>query len=304
MSISYEYYKIFYYVGKYKSFSKAAKALNNSQPNITRAMNNLEAELDCQLFFRSNKGVSLTSDGERLFLHVQIAHKELQMGAAEIDFSKNLHSASISIGFSIGITEIMLHDRILPILHDYHFLYPETHIQIVNSSTPNLISDVGKGLIDIAVITSFSNANSHLYEIVLNSFQDIMIAGSSYTHLINKTLTLAELIRYPIVNLWQGTETYEFYKKFFSLHGLPFKPEIETATTDQVLSFVANNMGIGFISPEYAKASLKKGEVFKLNLAENIPLRHISLIHNIGHPANPAADILENMICNAKAKHE
>ena len=39
MDVNFEYYKIFYYVAKYHNFIKAAQALNNSQPNITRAMN-------------------------------------------------------------------------------------------------------------------------------------------------------------------------------------------------------------------------------------------------------------------------
>ncbi|MDE6606135.1 MAG: hypothetical protein K2K54_00025 [Lachnospiraceae bacterium] len=89
-----------------------------------------------------------------------------------------------------------------------------------------------------------------------------------------------------------------FIKKIFKSHGLPFEPEVETATTDQVLAFVSNDMGIGFISPEYAKNSLNKGEVFQLTLAEHIPARNISLIHDIGRPVNPAADILRDMICN------
>ena len=42
MNVNFEYYKIFYYVAKYQNFTKAARALNNSQPNITRAMNCLE----------------------------------------------------------------------------------------------------------------------------------------------------------------------------------------------------------------------------------------------------------------------
>ena len=301
MSVSYEHYKIFYYVGKYKSYSKAAKALNNSQPNITRTMNNLEIELGCQLFIRSNKGVVLTSEGEKLFLHVQTAHEQLQMGEAEINFSKNLHHERISIGFSIGITEILLHDRILPVLHDYHRLYPRTHIQIVNNSTPNLVSAVADGLIDMAVVTAFSNSNLNLHETILNSFQDILIAGPSFAHLKDRVMTLSELVQYPIINLWQGTETFEFYKKIFNFHGLPFEPEIETATTDQVLSFVANDMGIGFISPKYAKVSLQRGEVFQIDLAENIPVRNISLIHDIGRPVNLAASILQDMICAAKA---
>ena len=39
MDVNFEYYKIFYYVAKYHNFTKAAQALNNSLPNITRAMN-------------------------------------------------------------------------------------------------------------------------------------------------------------------------------------------------------------------------------------------------------------------------
>ena len=41
-----DYYRIFYYVARYKSFSNAAEMLGSNQPNITRCMNILENELD------------------------------------------------------------------------------------------------------------------------------------------------------------------------------------------------------------------------------------------------------------------
>ena len=62
--ISYDYYRIFYYVAQYKSFTKAAQMLDNNQPNITRCMNNLESEIGCKLFIRSNRGISLTPEGQ------------------------------------------------------------------------------------------------------------------------------------------------------------------------------------------------------------------------------------------------
>ena len=68
-----DYYRIFYYVAQYKSFSKAADVMGNNQPNITRCMNILENDLGCKLFIRSNRGVQLTIEGERLFEHVSIA---------------------------------------------------------------------------------------------------------------------------------------------------------------------------------------------------------------------------------------
>lgn len=49
MIINYDYYKIFYYVAKYKSFTQAANVLYNNQPNITRSIKNLERDLNCTL---------------------------------------------------------------------------------------------------------------------------------------------------------------------------------------------------------------------------------------------------------------
>ena len=63
---------------KYHNFTKAAQALNNSQPNITRAMNCLEQQLNTTLFIRTNRGVQLTPEGERLYTHVLGAMEQFQ----------------------------------------------------------------------------------------------------------------------------------------------------------------------------------------------------------------------------------
>ena len=82
--INNDYYRIFYFVATYKSFTKAAEALNNNQPNITRCMNNLETELNCKLFIRSNRGISLTPEGEKLFKHISVAYKQISLGEEEL----------------------------------------------------------------------------------------------------------------------------------------------------------------------------------------------------------------------------
>lgn len=88
MDITYDYYRIFYYVTTYKSFSKAAKVLGSNQPNITHFMNNLENQLGCRLFVRSNRGVTLTQEGELLYQHVRIAYQQLH--AAEVELAENV----------------------------------------------------------------------------------------------------------------------------------------------------------------------------------------------------------------------
>ena len=73
MYVDWEYYKIFYYVAKYQNFTKAARVLGNNQPNITHSMNRLESQLNCVLFIRSNRGVTLTPEGELLYSRIASA---------------------------------------------------------------------------------------------------------------------------------------------------------------------------------------------------------------------------------------
>ena len=58
MDVNFEYYKVFYYVAKYKNFTKAAHALGSGQPNVTRAMNCLEQQTHCAHLVRFRLFVS------------------------------------------------------------------------------------------------------------------------------------------------------------------------------------------------------------------------------------------------------
>ena len=83
MPVPYDYYRIFYYVAQYRSFTRAAEVLHGSQPNITRTINLLEQELGCRLFERSHRGVALTPEGGQLFAHVQIMQEQMQAAEDE-----------------------------------------------------------------------------------------------------------------------------------------------------------------------------------------------------------------------------
>ena len=55
-------------VAKHKSISTAAKKLYISQTGLSAIINSIEAELNIKLFYRTNKGVSLTVEGEQAIL--------------------------------------------------------------------------------------------------------------------------------------------------------------------------------------------------------------------------------------------
>ena len=142
MNVNLEYYKIFYYVAKYGNFTKAAHALNNSQPNITRAMNSLEHEVNCMLFVRTNRGVHLTPEGERLYERVSAAMKQFQLAEEELSDSAALEHGSIAIGVSETALNVYLLDR----LRRFHMSYPGVRLKIYNHSTPQAIQRLYESL--------------------------------------------------------------------------------------------------------------------------------------------------------------
>ena len=80
LNVNQDYYRLFYYVCRYRSLTKAANILQMSQPNMTRGLNRLEAQLGCKLLVRSTRGVTLTPEGEALYAHVAIAQEQLLAG--------------------------------------------------------------------------------------------------------------------------------------------------------------------------------------------------------------------------------
>ena len=229
-----DYYRIFYYVARYKSFSNAAEMLGSNQPNITRCMNILENELDCKLLIRSHKGIQLTTEGEHLFRHVAIAIEQLTYGEKEIIKNKSLESGQINIGISETAMRLYLLDK----LQEFHKDYPHVRLKISNHSTPQAIDALEKGLVDIAMVTSPLEIRKPLRKTALRSYHDILIGGSAYKTTASRKRSLKELADFSFVSLSAGTGTNDLYVRFFYENHLRFSPDMEVATTDQILPMV------------------------------------------------------------------
>ena len=292
MAVNFEYYRIFYYVAKYRSMTQAAAALMSSQPNVTRVINNLENELGCRLIIRNNRGITLTAEGEQLYKHAAIAFEQLQRGEAELSQNAGLQSGILYIGAS----ETALHGLLLPILRQFHEAYPAVRLKIFNYTTPQAINALKSGQIDFAVVTSPTKVSGSLQEIKLKTIHEILIASSSFTSLAYKKLHLKELTQYPLISLAQNTRTYELYNKFYLDHGLAWEPDIEVATSDLILPMVKNSLGLGFIPAEFAQEALSKGEIIEIQLVEKTLDRTICLIQDTHHGLSIAARAMRDLL--------
>ena len=131
MNVNFEYYRIFYYVAKYHNFTKAAHTLGSSQPNVTRAMNCLEQQINTTLFVRTNRGIQLTPEGEKLYTHISAAMSQIFAAEEELSDSTGLSHGSIAIGVSETALNIFLFNK----LKAFHMTYPGIRLKLYNYST-------------------------------------------------------------------------------------------------------------------------------------------------------------------------
>lgn len=295
MNINYEYYHIFYYVAKYKNFTKAAEMLHNNQPNISRTMKLLEHELGCTLIIRSNRGITLTPEGEHLYSHIRIAVEQIQTAEEEIAMSKDFRKGTITIGAS----ETALHLLLLPVLQNFKKDYPQIRIRILNHLTNQAIESVKNESVDFAVVATPADIEKPLRSYPVITFKDILIGGPSYSFLEGRTVSLKELTGYPLVCLGENTMTYRFYENFYHSHHLSLRPELEAATTDQILPMIQNDLGIGFLPEIFAEEALLKNEVTRIFLSEELPDRQICFIEHENHPLCLAAEELKKLLLHA-----
>ena len=295
MYISYDYYRIFYYVAKYGNLSQAAKQLLNNQPNMTRAIKNLEGELGCPLFLRTNRGMKLTPEGERLYAHVRIAFEHIEAGEAEITESRTLQTGTVCVAAS----EVALRCLLLPVLKEFRLLHPGIHIRISNHSTPQALQAVKNGEVDFAIITTPAEVESGLKMVELKPFYEVLVGGRTFTALSSQNLSLKELNNYPLISLSDESMTRAFYRQFFLDHGAVLKPDTEAATTDQMLTLVKSELGIAFLPQTMAQDALARGEIVQLHLQEIIPQRSICLVYDHHRPLNTAARKFQQMLTKA-----
>lgn len=291
MDVDFDYYRVFYYAAKFGSITRAASALLRSQPNVTRTIHLLESQLGCVLFIRTRRGVQLTAEGKKLYAHVRIAMEQMEAGLAELGMDQSLQSGVITIGAS----EVALRCFLLPVLNAFHAQYPNVKLRILNDTAAEAVSNLKNSAVDLSVARVPEDAAEGLHRRVLCEIAETAVCSAAFKDLTDKTVTLEELSKHPIISLGSQTMMYRAYHEWFQSHGLRFSPDVEVATSGQILPIVENDLGIGFV-PERFLQQESRSILFRIALEHPIPSCPLCFLKQQSVPLSTAAKRLEEMI--------
>ena len=284
-STNLEYYKVFYYVAKYRNITNAAQKLFLTQPSVTKAIQHLEEQLGCQLFIRTKRGVILTNEGIALWNKLEPACQLILSAEHELNAMKSLDKGTLSI----ASTEMGFRTYVLPALKDFLRHHPNIKVKFINALNSDVIPMLRDGRVDLAVLHSPLAEELDLQLQVLDSLREKFVAGPRYRNLAEGVHTLSELAEYPFISMPQGSSGKEFMDRFFRDSGMLFEPEITLTTLGLVVQAVESSLGISILPERMVRQKITQGTLFQIHLAQEPPVRSTYVVTSKTVPLGLAA---------------
>lgn len=280
MDISFELYKVFYYVASTLSFSEASRQLYISQSAVSQSIKSLEQKLGHKLFTRNTKCVMLTPEGETLFRHVEPAVNLLVQGERQLTGTNTLETP-----LRIGASDTICRYFLVPYLQRFHKEFPQVTIKVTNATSIGCAELLEHHQIDFA-FCNYPNSKLQLhtnYKTIF-TFQDVFAANKKYFDFTEQKLSLFDLHEYPILMLDKKSTTSEFLHSLFLQKSLNLNPEVELSSNDLLLDLARIGLGIAFV-PDFVLQQ-RHEDLYPLQIKEKLPQRHLVLAY---HPQIPSA---------------
>jgi DNA-binding transcriptional LysR family regulator len=284
MTNNYELYKVFYWAAKTGSLTQAAKALYLTQPSVSHAIKQLEERIGVTLFYRNSKGVSLTQEGKILFSYIEQSQILITLAEEKMVALKNLDSGELRIGGSDSLFKHYL----LPFLEDFHVKYPGIKLHLNHGTTPEVISYLKEGRIDLGVVR-MPIFDSQLEVTESIELQDCFVAGERYAELKGQALSMEQLMEYPVILFSRNSRVRMAITELFEKYGHELKPDIEVGSVDLLIEFAKRGLGISYVTREFVAKELKEGSLFEIQLDVEIPPSKVGLMVMRNMPISAAA---------------
>ncbi len=269
-NISLELYKLFCFVAKYGSISKASEALYITQPAVTQGIKRLEEQLNGKLFYRVPKGVVLTENGKKLYEYIYESID--QIGNAGSKFSQyiNLEYGKIRIKSGSLLGNIVLYKPLM----DFIELFPEIEIEISGGITKNSLNSLSKGEVDLVLLTLPCNSSYNNITIKkLKEEEMCLVATKEYLENIkfDKDKIYEDLNDFKLILPKENSNERNMLDVFFKENNISVNVNysISSSTTRKI--FLLNSKGATIIQKKLVKEELLSGRLIEINFKHEIP---------------------------------
>lgn len=289
--------KTFIAVVEHRNFTKAAEAINLSQPSVSLHIKHLEKYFNTTLIQRSikQKNIHITESGHLLYERSKQIIKLLEDTKADLLDYGTIIKGRLRIGASFTIGEYFLPS----FLGHFSRMYPDLELEVTIENTHNICEKVKSFQVDLGLV---EGTVPSFYFVNNNFYKDKMELAVPYNYyLVNQEFSIEELQNQTWISRELGSGTREYLDLFLSTNNINPKNIIVFGSNYSVKEAVRNSLGITFISSLVTETSLRDKEISTLKTPQQYT-RNFSYILQKGVIPSKAILVFIDMLRNYK-KH-
>lgn len=241
--------KVFQVVAETGSISKAARELNYAQSNISTKIQQLEAYLQTSLFYRHNRGITLSAKGQMLLKYTEKIF-DLIGETTSIMKDDNIPRGPLSIG-SMETTAAVHLPKLLSI---YHKDYPNVDLTLKTGTSQKNIQEVLQYNLDGAFVVGPINHPELLQKTVIDE-ELVFITDSIHPIMSSiKDIQTRTLLVFPI-----GCSYRRILEQWLHNEGLIPNKIIEFDSLGAIISSVCSGLGMSLLPMSVVKEHVQAG---------------------------------------------
>ena len=226
------------------NLSRAARAVNTSQPAATKMIRAMEKELGFDLLVRAGRRiVTVTEPGQEVVARAREALsmlKNLKLAASD---SHSRMSGELRIGTSHLHARYSLPD----VIKRFTTRYPEVDVHLALGTQAEVAHWTSSGEVDIGVGTIADNSPANLLKLDAHSISRCVIAPLGHPILRKKKPSLQDIGSYPLISYEQRSRTGKLVELAFIAADITPKVTLKANSADIVKTYVATGMGIAVV---------------------------------------------------------
>ena len=286
--------KIFLEVANSKSFLDASNKLYISQPAISKSISKLEDDLGVSLFYRANKGISLTEAGEVLLKHIKESKSILESCERTLFSLNNTDDGMIIIGVRSHLVRNYLMDKIT-IFNKNH---PKIKFKFVDNSTIELIEKLEDRKLDFIIDSSPIDTIYNNIIIKRIDLIDTCFIKSSRNE--SNIVKLKDLLNEKIILPSQWGSLRKNLDSSLNKKEIILNPIMEFETEELIIDAVRKNLGVGYVLKPAVSYLVNANILETIELKEKLPSIELNIVYIEKYLNKLSKVFIEEVIMNEK----
>ena len=264
-------------VAELKNFTKAAQALNLTQPAVSNHINQLEKEYNTKLFMRKKKDFTLTNEGKIALTYARrlkaLHDKMIQKIADEQTSSSHI---------KIGITHTSENNNITEVLAQYANQMHNITITIITDSINNLYDMLENYQLDISIVDGKKQSGKLNY-LMLDTDYLVCVLSSQHPLAKNSSISLNQLKKENMILRLPSSSTRSLFEATLisineSIDSFNVLLEVDNVST--IKQLVMNNFGVSILPQSVCTKDVKKGKIKTLPIENLSMTRQMNIAYN------------------------